>query len=482
MWIDLVKAFDTLQREIMWRVLEIFGVPNHFMKVLKKLYKDVEAEMKVDGIQIKFPNNAGVKQGGKASPVIFAYVMQAAMMIAQTRMKPGLRFRAQMRAGGISGKAAGTNWENKGTGFELQAMLFADDAGIFNETKADMKENADILDEVFTSLGMEMHRGMLDPITKKEIPSKTVFTGHAPKGCEANIDKERVMLKRGGWIDYTESFKYLGSYITGDTTDEKDITERIKQASKAYGALSTHVYGSKNFSYRVKAQLYTTFVLSILLYGAEAWAVTEKDLDRLRTWHMARARHMARIKWWMVRKKHITNTKVLKITGLKSMDTYLAARTLAWAGHVTRMKLSRLPRKMLTAWVQTPRPRGAPRMTWGRTLKKYLTRAGLPAEEKEWMKIAADRERWKVSIQNITIVSPRERKKTSSAETQKSQTQERNSVATLQAMAPPANTGGDGGVGEGEERKMEEAQAQQPRRSARLALNRSKTRESMVQA
>ena len=57
---------------------------------------------------------------------------------------------------------------------------------------------------------------------------------------------------------------------------------------------------------------------------------------------------------------------------LDAIDVYVARRQLRWVGHVLRMDYSRLPRRMLTAWVPHPRPRGAPRFTSGRTVAKAL--------------------------------------------------------------------------------------------------------------
>ena len=45
---------------------------------------------------------------------------------------------------------------------------------------------------------------------------------------------------------------------------------------------------------------------------------------------------------------------------------------LRWAGHVARMPEERLPRKLLTGWVEHPRPHGRPEQTFGHALDKAL--------------------------------------------------------------------------------------------------------------
>ena len=80
-----------------------------------------------------------------------------------------------------------------------------------------------------------------------------------------------------------------------------------------------------------------------------------------------------------------------------AIDVYITRSQLRWAGHVSRMPYHRLPRKMLSSWVRAKRPRGAPKLTYGRMLRKALKKVGVPAEE--WQFAASDREHWR-SIYN----------------------------------------------------------------------------------
>jgi hypothetical protein len=47
--VDLVKAYDTVNRELSWKILKTFGVPPQMIRVIQKLYTDVTYHMNVAG-------------------------------------------------------------------------------------------------------------------------------------------------------------------------------------------------------------------------------------------------------------------------------------------------------------------------------------------------------------------------------------------------------------------------------------------------
>ena len=65
------------------------------------------------------------------------------------------------------------------------------------------------------------------------------------------------------------------------------------------------------------------------------------------------------------------------------------------------MPWNRLPRKMLTSWIRSPRPRTCPKMTYGRSLKKSLKNSEINIET--WHKLALDRSAWKNVIENLKV-------------------------------------------------------------------------------
>ena len=55
---------------------------------------------------------------------------------------------------------------------------------------------------------------------------------------------------------------------------------------RAYQMWRKKVFWSANLSKATKMRVFQTLVLSVLLYGAETWTITQKDLRKLRTFHV----------------------------------------------------------------------------------------------------------------------------------------------------------------------------------------------------
>ena len=79
-----------------------------------------------------------------------------------------------------------------------------------------------------------------------------------------------------------------------------------------------------------------------------------------------------------------TMKRLFERLGVGSFDIYYNRRLLCWAGYVARMSMDRMPRKLLTCWVEHSRPVGFPKMNWGRTLNKALKSYDLPTNFGQW--------------------------------------------------------------------------------------------------
>ena len=65
---------------------------------------------------------------------------------------------------------------------------------------------------------------------------------------------------------------------------DKELNRRIGLATMTFGKLKCMVFTSKKVSLRVKNNVYSAMVLSVLLHGAaESWALSRNQLSRLET-------------------------------------------------------------------------------------------------------------------------------------------------------------------------------------------------------
>ena len=60
---------------------------------------------------------------------------------------------------------------------------------------------------------------------------------------------------------------------------------RLKKAGTMYQMWRWKVFRSHSLSKATKLWAFCTLVMSILLYGAETWPVTQLDIRKLRTFH-----------------------------------------------------------------------------------------------------------------------------------------------------------------------------------------------------
>jgi len=71
-FIDLTKAFDTVNRPLLWSICSICGCPPHFLAVLREIHDGITAKVVGAGHDADpFSVIAGVKQGCVIARVIF---------------------------------------------------------------------------------------------------------------------------------------------------------------------------------------------------------------------------------------------------------------------------------------------------------------------------------------------------------------------------------------------------------------------------
>ena len=95
-FIDLTKAFDTVSREGLWRILGKLGCPPRFLSILQQLHIGQKGQVKHNGeFSDSFPIENGVKQGCVLAPTLFAVFFSMMLQEAKEDLHEGvyIRFR-----------------------------------------------------------------------------------------------------------------------------------------------------------------------------------------------------------------------------------------------------------------------------------------------------------------------------------------------------------------------------------------------------
>ena len=72
----MVKAFDSIHHELLFRILEKFGIPSSLINVIRNLYNNFKIEICVGKRKAEIDYAAGVKQGDNFAPILFIIVIQ----------------------------------------------------------------------------------------------------------------------------------------------------------------------------------------------------------------------------------------------------------------------------------------------------------------------------------------------------------------------------------------------------------------------
>ena len=124
-FIDFQKAFDSVHRESLWKILQAYGLPPKIINLIKMFYDNFECSIILGNtIAEAFPVKSGVRQGCILSPILFLVTIDWVM-----RQATSLRSR-------------GIQW----TIFShLQDLDFADDIAILSSTPTHLQEKSDDL-------------------------------------------------------------------------------------------------------------------------------------------------------------------------------------------------------------------------------------------------------------------------------------------------------------------------------------------------
>ena len=109
------------------------------------------------------------------------------------------------------------------------------------------------------------------------------------------------------------------------------------------GRFRDKIYANREVSAETKAKAFQAFVLSILLYQSECWALRSELQHEICVFFNRCVRVMTGINCRLQRDLRMTTAQVAGRANLRTCESYILERCLKWLGHVARMPDDRLP-------------------------------------------------------------------------------------------------------------------------------------------
>jgi len=190
LFIDFKKAYDSVRREVLYKILIEFGIPRKLVRLIKMSLTETYSRVGVGkNVSDRFPVRNGLKQGDTPSPLLFNFALEYAIR------------RVQVNQDGLT--LNGTH----------QLLAYADDINILGGSIHTLKENAEALVAATREIGLEISADK----TKYMVMSRDQNAGRS--------DSVRI---NNSTLQTVEDFKYLGTTLTHQNSIVEEIKSRLR--------------------------------------------------------------------------------------------------------------------------------------------------------------------------------------------------------------------------------------------------------------
>jgi sorting nexin-29 len=235
-FIDFRKAYDSVDRSVLWAALAEHGLHGPVLETLKAMYSDVRMAVRLAGeVGELFDAPMGVKQGDPLSPLLFGLLID--------RLEPYLRLHCPT----IGAELATLT---------LSLLLYADDLCLIAESPRDLQT---LLDNLHTFCGE-------NKLTVN--PSKSVAVVFNPPDHPRSPPP---LLFNGKNIPYAPDFPYLGMLFNGCSNLKEAWKRNSEKGAQASYQVARQANTMELFNVHLRTNTFNTMALPLLTYGCPVW-------------------------------------------------------------------------------------------------------------------------------------------------------------------------------------------------------------------
>ena len=240
-FLDIEKAYDRVNREILWKVLDKVGLSEKIVKIIRSMYEDTKAIYRLGTLETDWVRSErGVRQGCILSPTLFSlYTEELAVRIR--RMNAGVKV-----------------GDDKSS-----ILLYADDVVVMSETAEELQRLLDVVGEYGRDFCVRF----------SSEKSKVMIVNRS-------VNEENMTWRLGdNELEQTTEYKYLGVWLSAKGC-EKAKNEKISTANQWVGRLGS-VARMRASKYDVLREVWKTVAVPNIMYSMDVLVWNENDLDKL---------------------------------------------------------------------------------------------------------------------------------------------------------------------------------------------------------
>ena len=273
-FIDLAKAYDSVDRVLLWEILARFGVPARMIKVIRMSHDGMRARVQLDDGDFSAWFNVcqGLRQGCVLSPLLFNIFFAAVIIVVLQRFAEDPLIVSDLvylddAPKGKDGKEGTLEMVRRA----VWGMLYADDAGVVSTSPRGLTRMMGVIVVTCQEFGLTVSEKKTEAMHLWSHPHTTSNT----LGIEAAGQRYKP----------TTEFVYLGGAISESADLDIEIQRRIGAAWASVRKYSSQLYDRRNARLSLKIRLFKAEVMEAMLYGCATWTIRSQDFSSLRTAH-----------------------------------------------------------------------------------------------------------------------------------------------------------------------------------------------------
>ena len=295
------------------RFSRILGcLPAGLVRCVRDMRGGVKSKITYCGhLSAEFDMATGVRQGAVEAPTLWDQYYHYVVLDWKQRLgaDSGLDV-AFLEDTDLFRARAGVLGSQDAQQMNISELAYADDLATLHLSWSELCRAAQLLSDTVRDWGGELHVG--------KTKWMCVQSALLPTGA---VDLE--LFVGGNKVEQVNEFEYLGSVLANDADlgQRVNVRRRLRQASKTFASFRG-LWRSRRITLSTKRPVFLAVVKSILLWGAESWALHRVAVRLLRRSWYGWIRTSLGLTWRQCADEHISWQQLRNRLGVKDILAY----------------------------------------------------------------------------------------------------------------------------------------------------------------